>query len=85
MTGEWPDDVFSSAEIEELTFRFKQALEETDKPIKVELFFTRDKADQFIEATRKATYHPIYAQQVLQFAVYVAGVVKGKLEGGADD
>ncbi len=85
MTGEWPDDIFSSAEIEELTYRFQKAVEETDKPIKVELFFTPEKARQFIESTNKATYHPLFAQQVLAFAVYVAGVVKGKLEGGAND
>lgn len=77
MTSEWPDDVFTSAEIEEMNYRFADAMK--DEPVHLDLFFQLDKAREYIEAVRAAPYHPVAAQHVLAFNQYLAEVVRMKL------
>lgn len=81
---DWPDDVFSSAEIEELAHRFGKVVDKIGMPINVELNFTRNKAYEFIATVRRAPYQPFAAHQLLSFCQYLASVVQDKL-GGTDD
>lgn len=83
-TPDWPDGVFSSAEIEELAHRFSRVTAKIGTPINVELNFTRSKALDFIATVRRAPYQPFAAHQLLSFCQYLATVVQEKL-GGSDD
>lgn len=80
---EWPDIPFSSAEIEEMQFRFAKALKAADptEMITLDLSFPKDRAQAFIDTVNKAPYYPMAAAEVLRFCQYLAGVVHYKLHG----
>jgi hypothetical protein len=86
-SADWPDDMFNSAEIEELQYRFhfvEATAAASASPIKVELTFERAKAEDFLATVQRAPYHPFAAQQILHFVQYIASMVREKL-GGADE
>lgn len=82
---DWADIPFDSAEIEELEAAFKRVLNNEDDPngpIKLDLSFPRPQAASFIETVQRAPHHPMYANELLRFCQYLAGVVEQKLGGG---
>lgn len=79
---DWFEDVFSSAEIEELTWRGQRVLANTSQPIKVELYFDHKKAEEFIEANRRRSAGAI--RDLLGFCYYLSQVVEAKLEDARD-
>lgn len=79
---DWYEQVFSSAEIEELTYRARIVEETIEVPIKIELYFDEDKAREFIAATRTRSSDNV--RELLMFCRYLAEVVRWKMEEAHD-
>lgn len=78
----WYEQVFSSAEIEELLYRGRVVEETVEIPLKVELYFDHDKAEEFIAATMTRSSDNV--RELLVFCRYLAEVVRWKLEEAHD-
>lgn len=79
---DWYEQVLSSAEIEELTYRARVVEETIEVPIKIELYFDKDKAEEFIAATRTRSSDNV--RELLMFCRYLAEVVRWKMEEAHD-
>lgn len=83
-SGDWYEELFSSAEIEELKHVAKKVLAEVGEPVELTLTFTRVLAREFIETVRQAPINAAAHHQILGFVQYLAMGVAYKL-GEAED
>lgn len=81
---EWFEEVFSSAEIEELNYYSAKAIEEIGEPIKVDLTFTVEKAKDFVETAYRSQFDAGAAFKLASFCRYLAGGVQAKIEERED-
>lgn len=75
----WFEQVFSSAEIEELLHGWNDPDLYRADYIKVELLFPRDKAEDFVHAVFSRPQSPLIRRDLLAFASQVGAIVRAKL------
>lgn len=75
----WFEQVFSSAEIEELIHGWDSLRDHRSDYIRVELIFPRHKAEDFVQAVFARPQPPIIRRDLLAFAAQVGHIVRAKL------
>lgn len=77
----WYESVFSSSEIEELLHGWNHDRDShPDREyVVVELVFTKDKAQEFVDSALSRFYLPQVRKDLLTFAQQVAAIVRTKL------